>query len=186
MPMPTNASASSARTFATVSSSHKRDEAKYADLVVVNHALFFLDLAMGGGLLAALRRRRARRGASMRALGNRCADGGALTSDDRPHDAQAATHVRSAEPTSSTSSRADSRGWSRALRGVSAKIAIRSQPTKTRGRRWQSLPRNALRSGELALCQSRNGAQEKQVENEAEAERRRDLALRRWFLRTKR
>ncbi len=28
-----------------------RDEAKYADLVVVNHALFFLDLAMGGGLL---------------------------------------------------------------------------------------------------------------------------------------
>jgi len=31
----------------------KRDEAKYADLVVVNHALFFLDLAMGGGLLPA-------------------------------------------------------------------------------------------------------------------------------------
>ncbi|HET6276988.1 MAG TPA: ATP-dependent DNA helicase [Candidatus Cybelea sp.] len=29
----------------------KRDEAKYADLVVVNHALFFLDLAVGGGLL---------------------------------------------------------------------------------------------------------------------------------------
>lgn len=29
----------------------KRDEAKYADFVVVNHALFFLDLAMGGGLL---------------------------------------------------------------------------------------------------------------------------------------
>jgi ATP-dependent DNA helicase DinG len=29
----------------------KRDEAKYSDLVVVNHALFFLDLAMGGGLL---------------------------------------------------------------------------------------------------------------------------------------
>lgn len=31
----------------------KRDEAKFADLVVVNHALFFLDLAMGGGLLPA-------------------------------------------------------------------------------------------------------------------------------------
>jgi len=30
---------------------NKRDDAKYADLVVVNHALFFLDLAMGGGLL---------------------------------------------------------------------------------------------------------------------------------------
>jgi ATP-dependent DNA helicase DinG len=29
----------------------KRDEAKYADLIIVNHALFFLDLAMGGGLL---------------------------------------------------------------------------------------------------------------------------------------
>ncbi|HVS45478.1 MAG TPA: ATP-dependent DNA helicase [Verrucomicrobiae bacterium] len=29
----------------------KRDEAKYADIVVVNHALFFLDLAMGGGLI---------------------------------------------------------------------------------------------------------------------------------------
>jgi ATP-dependent DNA helicase DinG len=31
----------------------KRDEAKYADVVVVNHALFFLDLAGGGGLLPA-------------------------------------------------------------------------------------------------------------------------------------
>lgn len=29
----------------------KRDEARYADLAVVNHALFFLDLAVGGGLL---------------------------------------------------------------------------------------------------------------------------------------
>jgi len=29
----------------------KRDEAKFSDIVVVNHALFFLDLAMGGGLL---------------------------------------------------------------------------------------------------------------------------------------
>ena len=29
----------------------KRDEAKFADIVVVNHALFFLDLAVGGGLL---------------------------------------------------------------------------------------------------------------------------------------
>lgn len=29
----------------------KRDEARFADIVVVNHALFFLDLAMGGGLL---------------------------------------------------------------------------------------------------------------------------------------
>jgi ATP-dependent DNA helicase DinG len=29
----------------------KRDEARYADIIVVNHALFFLDLAMGGGLL---------------------------------------------------------------------------------------------------------------------------------------
>lgn len=31
----------------------KRDEAKYADVIVVNHALFFLDLAVGGGLLPA-------------------------------------------------------------------------------------------------------------------------------------
>src|SRR5581483_2586108 len=29
----------------------KRDEAKFADIVIVNHALFFLDLAMGVGLL---------------------------------------------------------------------------------------------------------------------------------------
>jgi ATP-dependent DNA helicase DinG len=29
----------------------RRDAAKYADLVVVNHALFFLDMAMGGSLL---------------------------------------------------------------------------------------------------------------------------------------
>ncbi len=45
MRMLTTALASSANTF------KKRDEAKYADIVVVNHALFFLDLAMGGGLL---------------------------------------------------------------------------------------------------------------------------------------
>ncbi|MGH7727225.1 MAG: ATP-dependent DNA helicase [Vulcanimicrobiaceae bacterium] len=31
----------------------KRDEARYADLVVVNHALFFLDIATGGALLPA-------------------------------------------------------------------------------------------------------------------------------------
>ncbi|MBV8198280.1 MAG: ATP-dependent DNA helicase [Candidatus Eremiobacteraeota bacterium] len=31
----------------------KRDEARFADVVVVNHALFFLDLASGGGLLPA-------------------------------------------------------------------------------------------------------------------------------------
>ena len=31
----------------------KRDEARYSDLIVVNHALFFLDLAVGGGLLPA-------------------------------------------------------------------------------------------------------------------------------------
>ncbi|HEV3195091.1 MAG TPA: ATP-dependent DNA helicase [Candidatus Cybelea sp.] len=30
---------------------NRRDEAKYAGIVVVNHALFFLDLASGGGLL---------------------------------------------------------------------------------------------------------------------------------------
>jgi ATP-dependent DNA helicase DinG len=30
---------------------NRRDEAKYSDIVVVNHALFFLDLASGGGLL---------------------------------------------------------------------------------------------------------------------------------------
>lgn len=29
----------------------RRDAARYADVVVVNHALFFMDLAMGGGLL---------------------------------------------------------------------------------------------------------------------------------------
>ena len=29
----------------------RRDAARYADLIVVNHALFFLDLVMGGGLL---------------------------------------------------------------------------------------------------------------------------------------
>jgi len=32
----------------------RRDEAKFADLIVVNHALFFLDLAMGGTLLPPL------------------------------------------------------------------------------------------------------------------------------------
>jgi ATP-dependent DNA helicase DinG len=31
----------------------RRDAARYADIVVVNHALFFLDLAVGGGLLPA-------------------------------------------------------------------------------------------------------------------------------------
>ena len=50
-PTPTNASANSAEHFRDCFFFAKRDEAKYADLVVVNHALFFLDLAVGGGLL---------------------------------------------------------------------------------------------------------------------------------------
>ena len=29
----------------------RREAARYADIVVVNHALFFLDLALGGGIL---------------------------------------------------------------------------------------------------------------------------------------
>ena len=50
-PTPTTASASSASAFATASSSRAATRRKFADLVVVNHALFFLDLAMGGTLL---------------------------------------------------------------------------------------------------------------------------------------
>ena len=51
MPTPTSASASSAPHFRDCFYFNKRDEAKYADIIVVNHALFFLDLAGGGGLL---------------------------------------------------------------------------------------------------------------------------------------
>ncbi len=65
----------------------KRDEAKYADIIVVNHALFFLDLAVGRRVDPALRRRDSRRSASVRALGHRRADRDDLAQHARPHDA---------------------------------------------------------------------------------------------------
>ncbi len=106
---------------------------------------------MGGGLLAALRRRDSRRSASVRTLGNRRADRDALArrrSTACCASSIAPTRCRRRSTASSTTECVRSNRRSRACRA----IAIRSAPTKMRGRPWRAA-RNALQARELALRQ---------------------------------
>ena len=153
----------------------KRDEAKYADLVVVNHALFFLDLAVGGGLLAALRCRRPRRGASMRALGNRCAYRDALGGEHRANAAQTPSGLRAAGIF-----RREFDEGVEALESSLARGPRRSLSAAANEDTWPALDRCATCStGSRTGCSQTGLAHgSERVESDAEAERRRDLALR--------
>ena len=175
-PMPTNAWASICAHFRNCFFFEKRDEAKYADLVVVNHALFFLDLAVGGGLLPPY-------DVAVLDEAHQCERWAtdALTavlsrSDDRPHAAQAAPRLRRAVGLRCRVRRGDAAAGVGAWRACRATV-IRWRQTRTRGRRWSRCARRstAWRTGSSPTAVT---ALKKRVENEAEAERRRDLALR--------
>jgi ATP-dependent DNA helicase DinG len=153
----------------------KRDEAKYADLVVVNHALFFLDLAMGGGLLpdydvAVLdEAHQCERWATdaLTAVLSGATIGRMLRRLHRTYDlpqsfdAEFDTAVR----------------W---LESSLARIPGDRYPVAANEDAWPPLEalRVALYRLENWLFANSLGALKKRVDNDAEAERRRDLALR--------
>ena len=154
----------------------KRDEAKYADLVVVNHALFFLDLAVGGGLLPAYDVAVLDEAHQCERWATDALTAVALGGDDRPDAAQAASRLRPAVVPSMRSSTRACAAWYRRWRACPA-TAIRSRPTRTAWPALESL-RDAFYRFENWLHANWHGALKRRVENDAEAERRRDLALR--------
>ncbi len=123
-------------------SSRSATKQSTADIVVVNHALFFLDLGDGRRTAAAVRRRGARRGASVRTLGDRRADRDALARDDRPDDAQAASRLRPCRRRSICASTKACARWSRRF----ARVPGERYPLAANDAAWPALERVARRS----------------------------------------
>jgi ATP-dependent DNA helicase DinG len=153
----------------------KRDEAKYADLLVVNHALFFLDLASGGGLLPAY-------------------DVAVL---DEAHQCERwATDALTAVLSAATIGRmlrklhrfydlpstfdAEFDAGVRGLLSALTRVPGDRYPIAANEAVWPALEslREALYRLENWVYANWHGALKRRVENEAEGERRRDLALR--------
>jgi ATP-dependent DNA helicase DinG len=153
----------------------KRDEAKYADVVVVNHALFFLDLAMGGGLLPPY-------------------DFAIL---DEAHQCERwATAALTATLSRATIGRmlrklhrsytlpgnfdSDFEGGMRGLESALAKVPGDRYPLHANEAAWPALEtlRETLFKLENWLYANWHDALKKRPQNDAEAERRRDLAMR--------
>jgi ATP-dependent DNA helicase DinG len=153
----------------------KRDEARYADLVVVNHALFFTDLAVGGGLLPPY-------------------DVAVL---DEAHQCERwATDALTATLSGATIGRmlrklhrvyefpaAFDREFEAGLAKLEAALARvpgERYPLAANDDAWPALEgvRDVLYRTENWVLANWHRALKKRVENDAEAERRRDLALR--------
>lgn len=153
----------------------KRDEAKYADIVVVNHALFFLDLAMGGGLLPPY-------------------DFAIL---DEAHQCERwATAALTASLSRTTVGRmlrklhrsyalpghfdTEFEGGMRGLESALARVPGDRYPLQANEEAWPALEglRNTLFKLENWLYANWHDALKKRPQNDAEAERRRDLSMR--------
>jgi len=153
----------------------KRDEAKYADLVVVNHALFFLDLAMGGGLLppydfAVLdEAHQCERWATaaLTATLSRASIGRMLRKLHRSYALPG--HFD-----------ADFESGMRGLESALARVPGDRYPLHANEEAWPALEavRETLYKLENWLYANWHDALKKRPQNDAEAERRRDLALR--------
>jgi ATP-dependent DNA helicase DinG len=153
----------------------KRDEAKYADLVVVNHALFFLDLAMGGGLIPpydvaildeAHQCERWATGALTATL-SRGTLGRMLRKLHRAYNVPASFDGE----------------FDSGIRGLEHSLATvpgDRYPLRANESAWPALEelRSSLYKLENWLYANWHSALKKKPENEAEAERRRDLAMR--------
>jgi len=153
----------------------KRDEAKYADIIVVNHALFFLDLVMGGGLLPAYdlvvldEAHQCERWATaaLTARLSRATVGRMLRKLHRTYELPKSFDVEFEE----------------GIRGLESTLArIPGDKYPLRANEDVSQPLERLRSSlfelENWLYANWHGALRKKPENDAEAERRRDLSLR--------
>jgi ATP-dependent DNA helicase DinG len=153
----------------------KRDEAKYADLVVVNHALFFLDLAVGGGLLppydvAVLdEAHQCERWATdaLTATVSRATIGRMLRKLHRVYDLPASFDARFDEGV-------------RALESSLARVPGDRYPLAANEEAWPPLEalRDTLYHLENWLFANWHRALKRKPENDAEAERRRELAMR--------
>ncbi len=153
----------------------KRDEAKYSDLVVVNHALFFLDLAMGGGLLppydvAVLdEAHQCERWATdaLTATFSRATIGRMMRKIHRAYDLPPAFDLRFDEGV-------------RALESAFARVPGERYPLAANDAAWPALDelRDALYQLENWLFANWHAALKHVPENDAEAERRRDLTMR--------
>ncbi len=153
----------------------KRDEAKYADIVVVNHALFFLDLAMGGGLLPPYdfvildEAHQCERWATaaLTATLSRTTVGRMLRKMHRSYSLPG--HFDS-----------DFESGMRGLESALARVPGDRYPLHANEEAWPALEtlRNTLFKLENWLYANWHDALKKRPQNDAEAERRRDLAMR--------
>ncbi|MBV8372520.1 MAG: ATP-dependent DNA helicase [Candidatus Eremiobacteraeota bacterium] len=153
----------------------KRDEAKYADLVVVNHALFFLDLAMGGGLLPPYdvaildEAHQCERWATdaLTATLSRTSVGRMLRKLHRVYELPAAFDARFDEGI-------------RGMESAFARVPGERYPLAANEFAWTALDelRDALYQLENWLFANWHSALKSKPDNDAEAERRRDLAIR--------
>jgi ATP-dependent DNA helicase DinG len=153
----------------------KRDEAKFADIVVVNHALFFLDLAMGGGLLPPYdfvildEAHQAERWATaaLTATLSRTTVGRMLRKMHRSYALPG--HFDS-----------DFESGMRGLESALARVPGDRYPLHANEEAWPALEtlRNTLFKLENWLYANWHDALKKRPQNDAEAERRRDLAMR--------
>jgi ATP-dependent DNA helicase DinG len=153
----------------------KRDEAKFADIVVANHALFFLDLAVGGGLLPPY-------------------DVAIL---DEAHQCERwATDALTASLSKTTVARmmrkmhraynvpaafdGELEGGIRGLESALARVQGDRYPLAANEGAWPALDRlrDTFYKLENWLYANWHSALKKKPENDAEAERRRDLAMR--------
>ena len=119
----------------------KRDEAKYADLVVVNHALFFLDLAVGGGLLPPYDVAVLDEAHQCERWATDALTVDALARDDRPHAAQAASRLRRCRGRSMREFDEGVRGLESAL----ARVPGDRYPLAANDDAWPALERAARR-----------------------------------------
>ena len=153
----------------------KRDEAKYADLVVVNHALFFLDLAMGGGLLPPY-------DVAILDEAHQCERWAtdALTSTISRGTLNRMLRKLHRTYTLPATFDGDFDDGMRALESALARVPGDRYPLGANEDAWPALEsvRATLYKLENWLYANWHGALKKRVENDAEAERRRDLAMR--------
>ena len=153
----------------------KRDEAKFADVVVVNHALFFLDLAMGGGLLPPY-------DFAILDEAHQCERWATAALTATLSRATVGRMLRKLHRSYSLPIHFDSEFESgmRGLESALAKVPGDRYPLHANDDAWPALDsmRNSFYKLENWLYANWHEALKKRPQNDAEAERRRDLSMR--------
>jgi ATP-dependent DNA helicase DinG len=153
----------------------KRDEAKFADIVVVNHALFFLDLAMGGGLLPPY-------DFAILDEAHQCERWATAALTATLSRASLGRMLRKMHRSYNLPGHFDSE-FERGMRGLEsalARVPGDRYPLAANDEAWPALEslRDTLFKLENWLYANWHDALKKRPQNDAEAERRRDLAMR--------